>query len=39
MLNICTDNWAVYPELTLWIAQWAAQNSSIYAQPIWGQDT
>ena len=25
ILNICTDSWSVYWELTLWIAQWATQ--------------
>ena len=38
MLNICTDSWAVYWELTLWIAQWATQEWTTHAQPVWGRD-
>ena len=38
ILNICTDSWAVYQGLTLWIAQWATQEWTIHAQPIWGKD-
>ena len=38
ILNICTDSWAVYWGLTLWIAQWATQEWTIHAQPIWGKD-
>ena len=37
-LNICTDSWAVYRGLTLWIAQWATQDWTIHARPIWGKD-
>ena len=38
ILNICTDSWAVYQGLTLWIAQWATQEWTIYTRPIWGKD-
>ena len=38
VLNICTDSWAVYRGLTLWIAQWATQEWTIHARPIWGKD-
>jgi len=38
ILNICTDRWAVYLGLTLWIAQWATQEWTIHAQPIWSKD-
>ena len=38
ILNICTDSWAVYQGLTLWIAQWATQEWTIHAQLIWGKD-
>ena len=38
ILNICTDSWAVYWVLTLWIAQWATQEWTIHARPIWGKD-
>ena len=38
ILNICTDMWAVYWGLTLWIAQWATQEWTIHARPIWGTD-
>ena len=30
ILNICTDSWAVYWVLTLWIAQWATQEWTIH---------
>ena len=38
ILNTCTDSWAVYRGLTLWIAQWATQECTIHARPIWGKD-
>ena len=38
ILNICRDSWAVYRGLTLWIAQWATQEWTIHARPIWGKD-
>ena len=38
ILNICMDSWAVYRELALWIAQWATQEWTIHARPIWGKD-
>ena len=38
ILNICTDSWAVYRGLTLWIAQWATQEWTVRARPIWGKD-
>uniref|UniRef100_A0A669QJJ3 ribonuclease H n=1 Tax=Phasianus colchicus TaxID=9054 RepID=A0A669QJJ3_PHACC len=38
ILNTCTDSWAVYRGLTLWIAQWATQEWTIHARPIWGKD-
>ena len=37
-LNICTDSWAVYQVLILWIAQWATQDWMINAGPIRGKD-
>ncbi len=37
ILTICTDSWAVYQGLTLWIAQWATQEWSIHVRQIWGQ--
>ncbi|XP_052553514.1 uncharacterized protein LOC128087697 [Tympanuchus pallidicinctus] len=38
ILNICTDSWAVYRGLTLWIAQWATQEWTVHTRPIWGKD-
>ena len=38
VLNICTDSWALYRGLTLWIALWATQEWTIHARPIWGTD-
>jgi len=37
-LNICTDSWAVYWGLALWIAQWATQDWTIHAWSIWGKE-
>jgi len=37
-LNICTDSWAVYQELTPWITQWTTQDWTIHTQPIWGKE-
>ncbi|XP_031318227.2 uncharacterized protein LOC116156322 [Camelus dromedarius] len=36
-LQICTDSWAIYRGLTLWIPQWALQNWMIGHRPLWGQ--
>nr|XP_031546409.1 uncharacterized protein LOC116285423 isoform X2 [Vicugna pacos] len=36
-LQICTDSWAVYRGLTLWIPQWALQDWMIWHWPLWGQ--
>ena len=38
VLNICTDSWAVYRGLALWIAQWATQEWTSHAQTIWSTD-
>ena len=34
ILNICTDSWAGYQGVTLWIAQWATQQRTIHTCPI-----
>ncbi|XP_072822481.1 ribonuclease H-like [Vicugna pacos] len=36
-LQLCTDSWAVYRGLTLWIPQWALQDWMIGQRPLWGQ--
>ena len=38
ILNICSDSWAVYRGLTIWIAKWATQEWTVYAWPVWGKD-
>ncbi|XP_054543882.1 uncharacterized protein LOC129144682 [Talpa occidentalis] len=34
---ICTDSWAVYRGLTLWISTWNLNDWTVMHRPLWGQ--
>ena len=35
---VCTDSWAIYQDLTLWLLTWYHANWMVGPWPLWGQE-
>ena len=35
---VCTDSWAIFRGLTLWLLTWYHANWMVGHQPLWGQE-
>ena len=36
-MTICTDSWAIYRGLTLWLPHWQQDDGQVAQKPLWGQ--